>query len=314
MTGHVVSVGSLNLDLSYALERLPRPGETLLSSSSARLCGGKGANQAAAAAAVGARVTMVGAVGDDDAGRVMIEDLQARGVDTDAVRHATDTPSGTAVIFRGRQDRDNIIVVDAGANASIAPVDVQLDVVAGAEVVLCQLEIPIETVTAAARHSGGTFVLNIAPWQLLPEELLDEVDVLIANQTEIALQLGTQAPESVAAAARMLRTAAPQCSVIVTLGAQGAVVFDQPRGTTTELAATDVTVVDTTGAGDCFCGVLAARLADGAPLSAAAAEAVAGASLSTTRVGARGALPSLSEIRQAMRGMNRAVAGGPDEA
>jgi ribokinase len=298
--GKVTSAGSINLDLTYELERLPAAGETLLSSGFQRRCGGKGANQAAAAAAAGAQVAMVGAVGADDAGDLMLEDLSARGVAVAEVQRRADVASGSAVILRDGGSGENMIIVDAGANGRVSEAQMHSDAVSGAAVVMCQLEVPLDAVQAAARACRGRFMLNIAPWQPLPDGLLAEVDVLVANQTEIAALAAGEPPTTLAATAALLRALALSCAVIVTVGGAGAVVYDPDAGDCTRISTPAVEVLDTTGAGDCFCGVLAARLGDGAALVDAARHAVVGASLSTQAVGARGLLPSLDQIRAAL--------------
>jgi ribokinase len=298
--GTVTSAGSLNLDLTYELERLPSAGETLLSSGFQRHCGGKGANQAAAAAAAGAQVAMVGAVGADDAGDLMLADLSDRDVSVTEVQRLADVGSGSAIILRDGGSGENIVVVDAGANGRVSESQMHSAAVTSADVVMCQLEVPLQAVEAAATACEGRFMLNIAPWRPLPDALLAQVDLLVANQTEIAALAGSEPPATLAATAALLQALALSCAVIVTVGAAGAVVHDPAGSHCPQISAPAVEVVDTTGAGDCFCGVLAARLADGAALVDAARHAVVGASLSTQAVGARGLLPSLEQIRAAL--------------
>jgi ribokinase len=168
--------------------------------------------------------------------------------------------------------------------------------------VMCQLEIPVDTVLAAARAARGTFILNTAPWTPLPQALLDEVDVLVANQTEIAQLVGAEPPATLDAATALLNGLGFDGTVIVTVGAQGAVVYDGRSRGVHAIAAPSVTVMDTTGAGDCFCGVLAARLADGDTVLDAAGSAVIGASLSTQGIGARGYLPTFQQIQDVIDG------------
>jgi ribokinase len=246
--GRVVVLGSLNLDLVTQVDRHPEPGETVLGEGLQRLAGGKGANQAMAAAAAGAEVSMIGAVGDDEAGRAYVERLRSAGIDTSGVAVMDDEPTGTALIVVG-EGAENTIVVVPGANgrvdqAALAP----LDEMTPDDVLLVQLEIPLETVAAAcarAAERGVRVVLNIAPYADLPAAVVQAADPLVANEHEAQLlgQTGTR----------------PR-SRLVTLGPHGAVWDDLG------LPAVDVPddeVLDTTGAGDAFCGALAAALARG---------------------------------------------------
>lgn len=259
----VLVLGSLNVDLVTHVERHPAPGETVLGEGLARLAGGKGANQAVAAAAAGADVAMVGAVGDDDAGRAYVERLRGLGIDTDAVAVLPDEPTGTAMIVVDSAG-ENSIVVAAGANGSVG--DHALAVVGSAfpgDVLLVQLEVPMGTVAEACRLAakrGVRVVLNAAPYSVLPTEVLGLAEPLIVNEHE----------------ARMLaETSGLPSSLLVTFGASGAD-WDGLR-----LPAVDVPVdevVDTTGAGDAFCGALAAALSRGEDReSALRAALVAGA-------------------------------------
>jgi len=298
----VTSVGSLNLDVTITVENLPAPGETVLGTSAARAGGGKGGNQAAAARAAGADVAMVARVGDDDAGRLMLADLVGRGIDVDGVARVRGEYSGSATIAVDARHGENLIIVDPGANGALEPADVRVDAVRDAAVVLAQLEVPISAVLAAAEHARGRFILNPSPAVPLAPALQERVAVLVVNQSELGILAGVQAPAGRDDAAAALRGFGPPAPTIVTLGAAGALVHD---GTAVHaLAAPAVTPVDTTGAGDCFCGILAARLAAGDALLEAARLATAGAALATLAPGARGALPDLHEIRRAAEGLS----------
>jgi ribokinase len=302
VTPEVASVGSLNLDVTITVETLPAPGETVLGTSSARAGGGKGGNQAAAARAAGASVAMVARVGDDDAGRLMLEDLVSRGVDVAAVARVAGEYSGSATIAVDSRHGENLIIVDPGANGALEPADVRVDAVRDASVVLAQLEVPIPAVLAAAEHARGRFILNPSPAVPLPPALRERVGVLVLNQSELGILAGVETPRDVAEATAALAALGPPGPTIVTLGAAGALVHD--GGSLHELAALRVTPIDTTGAGDCFCGILAARLAAGDSLVEAARLASAGAALATMAPGARGALPGLDEIRDAAAGLD----------
>ncbi|HTU31571.1 MAG TPA: PfkB family carbohydrate kinase [Solirubrobacteraceae bacterium] len=297
-------MGSLNLDVTITVETLPAPGETVLGTSASRAGGGKGANQAAAARAAGASVAMVGAVGDDDAGRLMLEDLGGRGIDVDWVARVPGEYSGSATIAVDSAHGENLIIVDPGANGALTPADVRVDAVRDAAVVVAQLEVPVAAVQAAAEHATGRFILNPSPAVPLPGALLDRVDMLVLNQSELGVLAGVDTPRGSADAAVALRALGRAGPTLVTLGAAGALVDD--GDVVHSLPALAVEPVDTTGAGDCFCGILAARLAAGDELLDAARLATAGAALATLAPGARGALPGIEEIRRAAEGLEPA--------
>jgi ribokinase len=290
----VAVVGSLNLDLVVRVARLPGPGETVSGDDVFRNPGGKGANQAVAAARLGRRVAMVGRVGDDDAGRELLESLEADAVDTSQVRVVAGVPSGIALITVS-EDGENQIVVSPGANARLTPDDVGQAgaALAAAAVTLLQLEVPLEAVAAAARAAGGTVVLNPAPVRDLPEELLAEVDVLVPNRVELAQLAGGAEPEKVAEATR-LAGRLPARAVVVTLGADGCLVI--VGGDTVHVPAVPVRAVDTTAAGDAFCGGLADALAGGATLEDAARRAVRVAAAACLRPGAQASLPTPGDL------------------
>ncbi len=291
----VVVVGSLNLDLMVSVDALPGRGETVVGTSVQLSPGGKGANQAAAAAALSSSVAMIGRVGDDSSGAVLVDDLRSRGVDVSGVATSVE-PTGTATVVVERGSGENLIVVASGANGALVAADVTVDAVASAQVVLVQLEIPPASVAAAVSHAGGLIVLNPAPPMELPEELLSRVDVLVPNQWELARMAGrSPADDSPAALAELVR-AVTSHDVVVTLGARGALVVAS-SGDVSLVAPPDVEVVDTTGAGDCFCGALCVALARGEALLDAARYAVVAGALSTSGLGARGRLPSDADVR-----------------
>lgn len=282
MAGRVVVVGSVNVDLVVALERLPAPGETVSGGSFRRHGGGKGANQAVAAARAGAQVAIVGCVGDDADGAAALAELAAAGVDVAHVSRSAAEHTGVAVIAVDRDGR-NQIAVAPGANRLVGPFPpAVLDGPPGA--VLLSFEAPdpvLAEAAACARARGWMVVCNPAPARPLPPGLAAAQPLLVPNEHEAALLGGSDDPE---AAARALAgaTGAP---VVVTLGAAGALVLDGERAERVPAPAVDA--VDTTGAGDALCGTLAAQLAGGAPLGDAVRAAVAAASASTTRPGAR---------------------------
>ena len=287
-------VGSANLDLVVEVAAVPVAGQTVLGGDLARIPGGKGANQAVAAARLGRRVAMVGRVGDDEAGAVLRSALAAAGVDVAHLRTAPGAPSGVALIAVAA-DGDNAIVVSPGANGRVGPGDVisASDVLTRARVTLLQLEIPLDAVVAAAAASAGTVVLNPAPAAPLPDGLLDRVDVLVPNQTELAALADHDGPVDAETAAELARTL-PTAAVVVTLGAGGALVVTGAEATL--VPAPTVTPVDTTAAGDAFCGALADALADGADLVEATRWAVRVGTAATLRPGAQPSLPTRAEV------------------
>ena len=287
MSGAVAVVGSINLDVVVAVQRHPAPGETVIGGDRRELPGGKGANQAVAAARLGASVALVGRVGDDAAGAGLRDGLAAEGVDVAHVVVDRDAPTGMALIAVDAAG-ENTIVVSPGANARVGPADVERagDVLAAAAVTLIQHEIPPEAVRAAVAAAGGTVVLNPAP----ARALVEPIDVLVPNRLELeALADKAGDPEELARGLRDAR------AVVVTLGADGALVVEGDRATT--VAAPSVRAVDTTGAGDAFCGALAQALAGGAALADAVRWAVAAAAVSVTREGAQGGMPTREQMK-----------------
>jgi ribokinase len=278
-SNRVVVVGSINRDLTVFTPRHPSPGETVLGTGHLAGPGGKGANQAVAAARFGATVTMVGMVGDDPEGAAMRESLAGSGVDDSAVTTDPDNPTGLAVITVDSSG-ENSIVVSPGANLAVDPssVDTHRAVIEDADVVLCQLEIPVETVLAATLATRGTFVLNAAPARELPSGLWEQIDVLVVNTSELEILTGSSDP------LRIAGIKGPK-AVVVTVGAEGA--YYSHDGAVYRCPAPEVDAVDTTGAGDAFCGALAARLASGARLPDAIRDAVIAGSGAVTGKGAQ---------------------------
>jgi ribokinase len=292
----VTVVGSLNEDVLVAVDRLPGRGETVVGHAVELAPGGKGANQAAAAARLGPGVAMVGRVGDDEAGERQRAALAALGVDVALVRTTPREPTGSATIPVEDGSGENLIVVVPGANAALGPADVEVDAVRRADVVLLQLEVPLPAVQAAAAAATGRVVLTPAPPRPLPAALLERVDVLVPNEHELVALAGARPGPRGAAELAELARGVTRGAVVVTRGAEGALVV-LPDGRVLEQPAPAVGAVDTTGAGDCFCGALAQALAGGAELPAAVRFAVAAAALSTTGPGARGALPDEAAVR-----------------
>jgi ribokinase len=292
VAGTVVVVGSANADLVVGVGRRPAAGETVLGSELRVLPGGKGANQAVAAARLGARTAFVGRVGDDPHGALLSASLRAAGVDTSAVTTST-APTGVAIITV-TPDGDNAIVVSPGANGLLAPTDARCPAVAGAAVLLLQREVDPDTSLAAALHCDGTVVLNLAPSGPVPADLLARTDVLVVNQHEAADLLAGNVADDPLDAADRLRRLGP-AAVVVTLGAAGAIAVDA-AGRGHRAAAARVPVVDTTGAGDAFTGALAWRLAAGDDLHRALPTAVRVGTLAVTRPGAQPSFPTLAQL------------------
>ena len=296
----VVVVGSVNVDHVVTAPRFPQPGETIMGTSVTSSVGGKGANQAVAAALAGASVAMVASTGDDADGARATERLAQRGVSTEHVAALDDHVTGTAWITVAEQD--NTIVVIAGANAHWSA-DALPTSVGTAAVVLAQLEIPVDIVRAAADRTTGLFVLNAAPAATLPGPLLARCDVLVVNEHELSVVAGVDEvtdDDAITAAHDALRGKGVG-AVVTTRGARGAIVT-AADGETTALPAPQTDVVDTTGAGDAFTGVLAARLAAGDSLVEAARRGVIAGSLAVQAVGAQDSYPDFgSQAEEARR-------------
>ena len=294
----VVVVGSINVDLVVSADQLPRPGETVLGGRFARHLGGKGANQAVAAARAGASVIMVGAAGRDGYGDESLAALSSEGIDVSRVRRVN-APTGIAIIAVAA-DGENQIVVAPGANAEVSVTDAALnDLPDGPGVLLTCLEIPMASVAAAvtaAARIGLRSIVNPAPGQRLPVNVLTTGPILTPNREELLAVSGATDAE----AALSALAAAGARVVVVTLGSDGALLADGRRRVT--FPALPVAVVDATGAGDAFSGVLAAWLADGRTLDDAVAAANVAAALSVTRPGARGGMPTRAQIEAALIG------------
>ena len=310
MSASIIVCGSLNMDLVARVDHLPRPGETVAGRSLQRLPGGKGLNQAVAAARMGATVAMIGAHGDDADGATLAALLAAEGVDVRglATRPATEAAAHTGLAqVLVADDGENSIVVHGGANMTLSPIEARAALAAlwadalpaayaaptAPRVALAQLETPMDAVAAflgAARAAGATTVLNSAPALPGTLPLLAQADIVVLNETELAAYAP---PGRAADAARSLLRGACR-AVIVTLGGEGARLVTAESDV--RFPAPAIAVVDTTGAGDCFCGVLAASLAQDYRLDAALPRAVAAASLAVTRVGAAPSMPRTAEL------------------
>ena len=298
--GRVVVVGSLNVDLVVGLERMPAPGETVMGETLERHPGGKGLNQAVAAARLGARVSMIGAVGSDDAGAWLRGIVEGEGIEATAVMTA-EGPSGTALIEVDPTGMNRIVVIP-GANAALTPEHVT-DVIASlgdVAIVLAQGEIPLDAIVAAmaaGRACRARTILNPAPVRDYPESLLALVDFIVPNEHEAAHLSGLPTASLVdanEAAEHFIGKGVPHA--IITRGSRGAV-WMSPSGSGS-VAAYSVSPVDTVAAGDAFCGGLAAALAAGEPLAEALRWASAAGALATTIAGAVPSLPTRADVEQ----------------
>lgn len=296
----ITVVGSINMDLVVRVAHLPQPGETILGREYHAIPGGKGANQAVAAARLGAGVRLVGRVGKDAFGELLRSNLQREGIDVAAVEMDPATSSGNAMIALDDSGRNTIVVVP-GANFSLTPGQVAraLAKIPRLDVLVVQLEIPLECALEAARLAcgrGARVVLNPAPAQPLPVEIYPFLDVLVPNESEAGLLTGLPVDtveQAEAAARRLLQVGAR--SVILTLGGRGALLVEAGQAAV-HLPAYPVKVVDTTAAGDAFVAGLAVGLAEGASLLDAARLGNAAGAIAVTRLGAQPAMPARDEV------------------
>jgi ribokinase len=297
-TWDVAVVGSLNMDLVVEAPRFPGPGETLMGGPFAMASGGKGLNQALAAARQGAVTRLIGTVGDDDHGQRLRAVASAAGIDIGGVAVTAGNASGIAVITVAPGGQ-NTIVVAPGANAVTNTTQVGSDPAVGsATVVLAQLEIPLTAVVSAlttARRAGHVTILNPAPARMLPDDVVGLCDLVVPNESEAALLTGcaTDSDDGVIAAGRAL-LARGAGAVIITLGARGAMYIDRDRIEVVAPFAVDA--IDATAAGDAFCGALAAALAQGSEVSGALRRASAAGALATTVAGAAPSLPTRAAV------------------
>ena len=297
-TGKILVIGSSNTDMTIKSDRLPAPGETILGGKFLMGAGGKGANQAVAARRLGGDVTFVCKVGRDIFGDNAVKGYEKEGIDTSHILRS-DAPSGVALILVDAK-AENSIAVAPGANGDLTPADIRnlRDVIAGASYLILQLEVPVETVLEAARiaHEAGVYViLNPAPACPLPEELFKYLSLITPNQTETALMTGIEADEaSLDRAVDALRAKGVQ-DVIVTLGSRGSLVC---TGDKREFVpACKVKAVDTTAAGDTFCGALCVALSEGKSLTEAAAFATKASALAVQKMGAQDSIPYRKDIQ-----------------
>ena len=297
--GRVFVAGSINMDVVATAARHPKVGETVAGLEVLYFPGGKGANQAVAAARLGAKVTLIGRLGKDAFGAELMAFLGAQGIDLGSINETAKAHSGTAIITVAAAD--NTIVVIPGSNALVSAADVAAAPLAKGDVAVSQFEIPLPTIEAffaRARAAGSMTLLNPAPAQNISRELLALVDILVLNETELGFLAGTELAEGDAAArildvARRLQAREDQ-TICVTLGKRGVLALAAREEIS--VAGRTVKAIDTTGAGDCFVGALAAKLAEAATLRTALAFANAAASISVQRMGAGPSMPTAAEV------------------
>jgi ribokinase len=297
--GRVFVAGSINMDVVATADRHPRIGETVAGRAVLYFPGGKGANQAVAAAKLGTPTTLIGRLGKDAFGDELKTFLTAQGVDLSFVRETAEAHTGTALITVA--DADNTIVVIPGANALVDAADVAAPVLERGDIAVSQFEIPLPTIAAffkRAQAAGATTILNPAPALEFDAELLDLVDILVLNETELGFLTGTGLRDTddrsrFIEAARTLRTRKDNI-ICVTLGKRG--VLALVDGEPLTIPGRSVTAVDTTGAGDCFVGALAAQLANGKAIGDALDYANAAASICVQRMGAAPSMPTAEEV------------------
>jgi len=295
----IIVIGSSNTDMVVKTDHLPVPGETIIGGEFFVYPGGKGANQAVAAARLGGQVTLIASIGDDIFGRQAIEMIKAEGIDTSHIISEENIASGVALITVDNNG-ENCITVAPGSNATLYPASLQkaISVIQGAAIVMTQLETPLDTIIYAAevcRNTSSKFILNPAPACLLPDSLFPDIDIITPNEKEAEMltEVKVQDVASASKAAWVLKDKGVNI-VIVTMGKQGAlIVTDEYEKLIPSIA---VEAVDTTGAGDVFNGALAVAIAEGKELEDAVTFACRAAAISVTRLGAQSSAPKRDEL------------------
>lgn len=297
----IVVVGSLNMDVIFRAPKMPEAGETILGGQFSTAPGGKGANQAVAAARLGGKVAMVGRIGDDEFGHSILANLQRDQIDTSRVLVTEDSATGVALILL-EESGENRIIVASGANHAITAQDIlqSAGLIREASILVLQLEIPIECVQRAAmiaHQAGVRVILNTAPAHTLPRELLQQVDILISNSGEAAMLAGMHEDNPPEILAQRLFQLCPN-NVVITLGGRGALLIDSEGSES--IPSYPVKVVDTTAAGDAFVGGMAAALVTGKTVREAVRRGNAAGALACTRLGAQPSLPTLAGLTALM--------------
>ena len=307
MAKRILIIGSLNMDMVIEMKAMPKVGETVLGDTLTYVPGGKGANQTYAAGKIGGNVTMLGCVGDDSIGGILIQNLAASGANTSAIRRVDGKPTGTAVIYVNEEGNNSIVVV-SGANyaCDVAYLKEYDHLIAETDYVMLQMEIPYDTVFYAIRRAselGKTVILNPAPAPLpeqIPEDIWGKIDYFTPNETELLKLTGQDilSMENVKKGAESLIQKGVK-HVLVTLGDKG--VFFHDGKNTEVFPARKVEAVDTTAAGDCFSGAFVAGLAEGKSIADAVAMANLASSLAVTRKGAQSSIPTRQELDELMK-------------
>jgi len=293
----VLVIGSLNIDMVAAVDKLPEKGETVLASNMEKFDGGKGANQAAAGSKFGAAVSIIGAVGNDEDGKALLERMRSMGIDITGVKLRDNEKTGAAWITVDLKGENSIVVI-SGANRTLdkEAIDANEALLREADVVLLQLEIPVETAAYAidkAKENGCKVILNPAPAVKLGRDILEKVDILTPNESELDTLAKCKKECSCLEKAQQLIGEGP-ANVICTLGAEGALLVNKAGHV--KFPAFPVNAVDTTGAGDCFNGVLAAELSNNKSLEDAIKTAVIASALSVTKKGAQSSMPGRQDV------------------
>ena len=298
--GKILVVGSLNVDMVMNVDHMPAEGETILCDGMTLVPGGKGANQACAAGRLGTDVAMLGAIGDDDYGALQLKSLSESGVEVDGLLKKEGQNTGTAFITVNKSGNNSIVVVP-GANSAFRPEDIEAnrELIEQCEIMILQLEIPLDTVCYAAKLAkslGKTVILDPAPVpEHFPEELYEYVDIVKPNETELGMLTGiAEAQKHLTEAAQVLKARGVK-NVLVTLGGDG-VYINPESGEEIRIPACKVKAVDTTAAGDSFTAALAAMLLNGESLEAAAEFANRVSAIVVTRKGAQSSIPTIDEV------------------
>lgn len=320
---YVVIIGSSNMDLNIYSERLPTPGETVTGGTFRQFLGGKGANQAVASVRSGASTFFIGKIGEDSYGDQMKAQLTEEGINTDFILRDPEAASGIAFILIDKKG-ENMISVAPGANHNLKPAEIEkhASFIQNASVVVAQMEIPIETIQrifGIASRGKAIKILNPAPLRPLPREILQLVDIIVPNEGELFRLHSLLGFEDIIDAGmrdKIIDASKDICSlgigtVITTLGPKGCFVYQGDTGERFELSAYKVDAVDTVGAGDCFNGVLAAKICEDHPLKEATTYALCAASIAVTRKGAQASMPYSSEIEQRYREYQKIVKSSP---